>query len=256
MTVTTHTTSFEALLADLRTMGTMAKAIDVNQERIDAGRSAEGHMQSGDTMTKSEIEKKKKEEEEEEKRKKEEKERMEKAGHRGSKEEHEMTKSFSLQTADGKTIEVQDAGDLLKALGARLDTTESTILATITGAAEVIRSQGDLLKSLSDKLFAQDKLLGEQATLIKSLQNDVTKLGHAPAGRRAVLAVAEREAAPSTAVLAKSGIPEGVTPDAFFAKALEKQGQGKVTGFEISLAENMLAKGMPLSEALIQRVLS
>jgi hypothetical protein len=249
--ITTQTTSFEALLAEL---DTMAKAIDVNQERIDAGRSAEGHMQSGESMAKSEIEKKKKEEEEEEKRKKEEKERMEKAGHRGK--EHEMAKSFSLQTADGKTIEVQDAGDLLKALGARLDTTESTILATITGTAEVIRSQGDLLKSLSDKLIAQDKLLGEQATLIKSLQTDVTKLGTSPGGRRAVLAVAEREPLPATAVLAKSGIPEGVTPDTFFAKALEKQGLGKVTGFEISLAENMLSKGMPLPDNLVQRVLS
>lgn len=244
MTVKTTTTSFEALLADL---GTMAKAVDVNQERINAGRAAEGHMQSGDEMAKAAEAKKKEEEEEEERRKK--------AGE-GKGEKGEMCKSFTMQTADGKTIEVQDGTELVKSLTARLDSTEATILATITGCADVIRSQGDLVKSLSDKVLAQESTIGQQATLIKSLQSDVSKFGNVGSGRRATLSIVERSAATATETLAKGGMPDGISTDVFFAKAHAKQGQGLVTAMEIGLAETMLNKGLPVDPALVQRVMA
>ena len=243
--VTKAATSFNALLADLVTL---TKSVDVNEDEIKAGRAAEKHMEGkGDGMTKSDAERKKEEEEEEERRKKEGK---------GKGKEGEMAKSFTVQGADGKPIEVQDASLLLKALETRMEGTESTVLATLNGFADLARSQGSMLKTMSDKLLAQETLIGEQATLIKSLQTDVKTLGSAPAGRRAVLAITDRETAPSTTTLAKSGIPEGITSDVFFAKAMEKQGLGKVTGFEISLAESMLHKGMPLDPALVTRVMA
>lgn len=251
MTQTATKTAFEALLGDLQLM---AKAIDVNQERIDAGRAAEGHMQSGEAMTKSDkerAEKKKKEEEEEERRKK----------AKGGGEEH-MQKSFSIQAADGSTIEVQDASELIKALSGRLDETTQTVFQTLESATSVIKAQGALIKSMTDKIAAQETLLGaqttkidEQATLVKSLRTDLDKFGSSGSGRRAVVTVAERTAAPATETMAKGGMPEGVTTETFFAKAMDLQKAGRLTGADIALAEAALNSGIAVPAGIVQRVL-
>lgn len=202
-------------------------------------------MQHGTSMAKSEAERKKEEEEEEERKKKE----------KGEHKSEPMAKSFSLETKDGKQIEVIDASDLIKSLGDRLDGSVEQILATLQGAADVIKGQGTMLKSMSDKLAATETALAEQATLVKSLQTNVTELGNAPAGRRAVLTVAERQSGTATDIMAKSGLPEGISPDAFFTKAFAKQAEGKITGIDISLAESCLNRGGPIPESIVNRVM-
>jgi len=239
-------TAFEALLGDLQTL---AKATDVNQERIAAGRAAEGHMQHGEGMAKSEAEKaaaKKKEEEEEAERKK-------KAGNAGGKEH--MAKSFTIQTEGGGTIEVMDATEMLKSFGVRLDETTASVQQTFASMIEVVKDQGLCVKSLTEKLELQSTTIESQATLIKSLQDTVEKLGSAGAGRRAVVTVAERQTNTSTEVMAKAGMPEGVSTDDFFAKALTMQLKGEITGVDISLAEACLNSGRPVPENIVRRVL-
>jgi hypothetical protein len=236
------------LLADL---GTMAKSMGSDPEKAEVkeARKDEKHMQHGTSMAKSEAERKKEEEEEEERKKKE--------GKGGKEEKSEpMTKSFSLQTQDGKQIEVIDASDLIKSLGDRLDGSVQQIFDTLQGAADVIKTQGTMLKSLSDKLAATETALTEQSTLVKSLQDSVKEIGSAPAGRKAVLTVAERQTGTATDTMAKSGMPEGVSPDAFFAKAFAKQAEGKLTGVDISLAESCLNRGAPIPESIVTRVMS
>lgn len=239
--------AFEALLGDL---ATMAKAIDVNQERIAAGRAAEGHMQHGDSLTKSEDEaKRKKEAEEEEERKK-------KAGGKEHKEGKEhMAKSFTIQTEDGKTLEVMDASEMLKSFGARLDESTATMQSLFSSVVGVMQSQDKLVKSLTDKLEGAATTITEQGTLIKSLQEEVTKLGSAPGGRKAVLTVAERTTAPATDIMAKAGMPEGVTVDDFFAKASDLQLKGQITGVDIAYAETCLNHGQAIPDSIVRRVL-
>jgi hypothetical protein len=249
MTVKASSTpAFEALLGDLQTL---AKATDVNQERIAAGRAAEGYMQEGTTMAKSEEEKKK-EKEAEERRKEEEGKKA--ANAHGGKEGKEMAKSFSIKTDDGNTIEVQDASDLLKALGVRLDETTTTVQNALGSVVNVMKAQGEMLKSLTDKFIEQGATLAAQDTLIKSLQGDVTKLGTAPAGRKAVVTVAERQTATATETMAKAGMPEGVTTDAFFAKCFDMQKHGQMTGMEISIAEASINAGQAVPAYIVQKV--
>lgn len=170
--------------------------------------------------------------------------------------EHEMKKSFTIQLADGKTVEVEDGAEMLKALSDRFDVSEEKVLGTLTAAVAIIGAQGTMLKSMGEQLATQETTIGIQATMIKSLQTDLTKLASTGAGRKAVLTVAERQTGTATDAVAKNGMPDGVTVDQFFAKAFDKQGQGKLTGNDISLAETCLNSGMPIPENLISRVLS
>jgi hypothetical protein len=174
----------------------------------------------------------------------------------GKGKEGEMKKSFTIQLADGTTAEVQDGSELLKALSDRMDLTDTNVQSTLESAVMVIKGQGAMLKSFSEQLAGQQTTITEQATLIKSLQTDVGKLSSAGAGRKTVLSVVERRTDTATAAAAKSGVPEGVTHEQFFAKAFEKQGQGKLTGTDIALAEASLNSGLAIPDNIVQRVLA
>jgi hypothetical protein len=170
--------------------------------------------------------------------------------------EHEMKKSFSITLADGSVVEVEDGAAMLKALSDRFDASEEKVIGTLTSAVAIIGSQGALVKSLSEQLATHETTIGAQATMIKSLQTDLGKLASTGAGRKAVLTVAERRTDTATAAVAKNGMPEGVTTEQFFAKAFEKQGMGKLTGADISLAETCLNNGHAIPDNLVSRVLS
>jgi hypothetical protein len=170
--------------------------------------------------------------------------------------EGEMRKSFTVKLSDGTDLEVEDGSELVKALSTRFDANEEKVLKSLEACVFVITNQGAMLKSLTDKLTAQETTVKEQDTLIKSLRADLTKIGSAGAGRKTVLSVVEREGQTATTNLAKSGMPEGVTADTFFAKALDMQKAGKITGSDISLAEACLNLGQPVPPQIVQRVLS
>lgn len=175
----------------------------------------------------------------------------------------DMVKSFSIKLESGETVEVADAGDMLKALTARVDESEGKILGSLTAAVQVITAQSSMLKSLSEKLAAAETTVSQhsttingQADLIKSLQADLTKFGNTGAGRKAVLTVTERTTGTSTAAAAKNGIPEGVTTEQFFAKAMDMQSAGRITGVDIAIAENCLNHGMEIPNSIVSRVLA
>lgn len=176
----------------------------------------------------------------------------------GDHDHGEMKKSFSLKLEDGTVVEVEDGSDLLKALSDRFDISEEKIAQTLTTAVAIIGNQGTMLKSLGEQLTAANATIVEQGTMIKSLQGEMGKIAASGAGRKAVLTVTDRQATPATAATAaaKNGIPEGITADAFFAKAFEKQGMGKLSGNDIALAETCLNSGMAIPENLVSRVLS
>lgn len=184
-----------------------------------------------------------------------------KGGKKG--EKGDMVKSFAIKLENGETVEVADAGEMLKSLTARFEQSEEKVLATLTAAVQIINAQGAMLKSQSDKLATAETAVAEHATtitsqgdLIKSLQSDLAKFGNTGAGRKAVLSVTERTTGTSTAAAAKSGMPDGVTPDVFFAKAMDKQSQGRITGADIALAESCLNHGMAIPDTIVSRVLA
>jgi len=175
----------------------------------------------------------------------------------------EMRKSFSIKLESGELVEVEDAGEMLKALQTQFETSEQKVLGTLTSAVQLIAKQGVMLKSMSETLEGAQKTIGEQGTklasqetLIKSLQDNLQKIGNSGSGRRAVVAVTPPAAMTATAQNASNGMPEGVTHQEFFAKAMEKQNMGKITATDIAIAEASLNSGIAIPENLVSRVLS
>ena len=155
------------------------------------------------------------------------------ADDQGNGEGGEMAKSFQMTLDDGTVIEAVDGTEMVKALGNRLTATETTMAKALGDAVNLIKGQSDMIKSLSDQV---KKLSGEGR------------------GRKAVLSVVEKPA-PMAATMAKSQQAEGVTPEIFFAKALDAQKAGRISGTDIAVAESCLNRGQAIPENIVQRVM-
>jgi hypothetical protein len=154
-------------------------------------------------------------------------------------DEPSMTKAFTVKTADGAEVDVIDGSQMLKSHGERIAKIESfgleafaEIKAAMGSALELIKAQGGMIKSLTERL---------------------TELAGAGRGRKAVVTIAEKPA--PTATMAKAE-EQGVTPEAFFAKALSLQREGKVSGEDIARAEAALNRGLSVPESIRLKVLS
>lgn len=145
-----------------------------------------------------------------------------------------MAKSFQLTLDDGTVIEAQDGTEMVKALGDRLSSTETMMAKALGDTLALVKGQADMIKSLSDQV---KKLSGEGR------------------GRKAVLSVVEKPA-PVAATMAKSQQAEGVTPEIFFAKALDAQKAGRISGTDIAVAESCLNRGQAIPENIVQRVMA
>lgn len=141
-----------------------------------------------------------------------------------------MAKSFEVTLPDGTKVQAQDGAEMVKALTERLDNTETTMAKALGDAVNLIKGQ---------------------AGLIKSLQEKVIKLSNEGRGRKAVVNLVDK---PAGTPMAKSE-PAGVTPDVFFAKALDAQKAGRISGTDVAYAESLLNRGQNLPEALVQRVM-
>lgn len=156
------------------------------------------------------------------------------ADDKGKGEGASMAKSFQLTLKDGTVIEAQDGTEMVKALGDRLSSTETMMAKALGDTLALVKGQADMIKSLSDQV---KKLSGEGR------------------GRKAVLSVIEKPA-PAAATMAKSQQNDGVTPEIFFAKALDAQKAGRISGTEIAMAESCLNRGVAIPENIVQRVMA
>jgi hypothetical protein len=84
------------------------------------------------------------------------------------------------------------------------------------------------------------------------MSDRITKLSGEGRGRKAVLSVVEKPA-PGASTMAKSE-PTGMSPDVFFAKALDAQKLGRISGTEIAIAEASLNRGEAIPAHIVQRV--
>lgn len=147
-----------------------------------------------------------------------------------------MAKSFKFTLEDGTEVEAEDGTELVKSLQERVTKTETTMAKALGQAVSLIKGQG---------------------AMIKSLQDQIKKLSGEGRGRKAVVSVVEKPAPDAgAATMAKSlGDKGGVTPETFFAKALEAQRAGRISGTDIALAETMLNRGQQIPESIVTRVL-
>lgn len=157
------------------------------------------------------------------------------AGDEGDDEGEPFGKSFFDQ--DGNPVEVVDATEMLKSLGARLEQTELGAGQAIGLAVDLIKSQGATIQS--------------QGELLKSLATKVESLASQGRGRVATLSVADK---PSVGEPLAKSEPAGVAPQEFMAKALEAQRVGRLTGRDVSIAEGYLQKGLAVPADIVNRV--
>lgn len=147
--------------------------------------------------------------------------------------EESMTKSFSFELENGDVIEALDGTALVKSLINRLDSTESTLHKALGAAADLIGKQGDM---------------------IKSLQNQVSRLGDAGRGRKTMVSVVDKPAVGDMKKSLSGSEPQGISPQEFMAKALNAQAAGRVTGLDVVRAESALNKGLPVPQDIVARV--
>lgn len=142
-----------------------------------------------------------------------------------------MAKSFKFTLEDGTEVEAQDGSELVKSLQERIEQNEGVMAKAMEGAIGLIKGQGEMIKSLSEQV---KKLSGEGR------------------GRKTVVSVMEKPA-PVASTLAKSE-PTGMSHEQFFAKALNAQKEGRLSGTEIAVAEACLNRGEAIPQSIVARV--
>ena len=152
-----------------------------------------------------------------------------------------MGKSMTVFDSEGNPVNAVDGTELIKSLMVRLETVESKA----NGA-------GELAKALSQTV----QLVGQQAELIKSLQERVNVLSGEGRGRKSavVFPTSKPDASQQMAKAMGSEQQQGIPAHEFMAKALTAQAQGLITGLDVSRAESHLNHRLPVPADIVSRV--
>lgn len=147
-----------------------------------------------------------------------------------------LTKSWTIELENGEQAEVFDATEMIKSM-------QADFSAFSKETSQVMTAAFDLIKSQSAQITALKKQVGDMASTGR--------------GRKTVISVTEKVAAPS-APLAKSSNgadQDGMTPTEFFAKASTAQKAGRITAADISVAEAYMNRGQAVPPQIVSRVL-
>ncbi len=144
-----------------------------------------------------------------------------------------MSKSLTVTDAAGNPVEAIDATDLIKSLQDKVGAQDTVLAKAIGGIGTILKKQNDL---------------------IKSLQDNMAKLGNQGTGRKAVFVAVDKPGVGGD--LAKSGAADEGTlnPDEFFAKAETAFASKKITGQELNTISVCMRMNAPLDPALIRKV--
>jgi len=154
-------------------------------------------------------------------------------------------KSFGVTLGDGTQVEAYDATEILKSFDARIgsQTSELGLL-----KAEVSALKAREIPSAEAIENAIVPVLEKQNDLIKSLQEQVTKLSKQGQGRKSVLNVSEK---PSAGVETR---PETPNNEALMTKALIAQKQGRLTGSDVARLDAYLGRGLQAPPEIVARL--
>ena len=149
-----------------------------------------------------------------------------------------MGKSFKVKLEGGEEMDAVDGTEMLKSMGKRLARTVKTqeaannlLKALAPAVATAADTQATLLKALTTQTENVTKLTGEVAELKKSIDSIANK----GQGRKSATVILHDKGA--------DGKEQGVEPRQFLAKALELQGQGRLSGHAVSVAEACINTG-------------
>lgn len=131
-----------------------------------------------------------------------------------------IKKAFRVTTADGEEIDAIDGTELIKSLSDEIASERQQTVKAITGAV-------DLIKSLK--------------TEIGALRDQVQKIAKAPAGRKSVLNVHEKQD-----VMEKAMPEQRQASQQILAKALKAQRDGRLHGGQVAEIESYLNRGFDL----------
>lgn len=145
-----------------------------------------------------------------------------------------MAKSFQITLEDGTVVEAVDGADMIKSLMDRVEKNEGETAAVLEAAVSTIKTQGDLIKSLLGRF---DDLAGQSRP------------------RKAVLSVVEKPAAVADDLAKSQGQGSTITSEQLMAKAMDARAQGRISGNDIAVAEQMINVGKAPSPAFIQAVM-
>ena len=152
-------------------------------------------------------------------------------------EDETFGKSFAMTLEDGTVIEAVDGSAMVKAL---MEKNEAL-------TAQITEQEGEMSKALTTVV----ETIKGQSELIKSLQEQVSRLSGEGRGRKAVVSVAEKPAA----TLTKSE-PTGMSGSEFMAKCEAAFSAGQITGRDVSIAETALQNGIAVPEHIVSKVLA
>ena len=152
----------------------------------------------------------------------------------GEGKDGDETLGKSLGTnADGEDL--VDATELVKSLMGRLDTHDDTLTKALTSVAGTLKSQ---------------------ATMIKSLQDQVQALGRTGAGRKTLVAVLPKVGMDELAKggAADDGAAGQITPSELMAKSNAAYAAGKISGQEFNTVDVCLRNRMNIDPGLLVKI--
>lgn len=149
-------------------------------------------------------------------------------------DEKPMGKSFSVTLPGGEEVEALDGTLLVKALRDDLLSSQGEVRTSLNQIGEVLTRTTAMLKSLA----------GDNA----ALRAEMDALASAGRGRKSSLSVHEK---PATAVAPAQAAP---SRQEVLAKALAAQHAGKISGYEVALAEGYINRGQALPASLLARI--
>lgn len=150
-------------------------------------------------------------------------------------EDESLGKSLTLTGSDGEPVEVYDGTELVKSLVAAQERIARHLNVALSAAT-----------TLAKKLDERAAQAEDQSRLVKSLQEQVAKLGAQGKGRKTVLSVHEK---PS--VTPASHAPQ---PTEVLAKARSLLMEGAFSSIDVARVETYLGRGLPLPEDLSSRL--
>lgn len=148
--------------------------------------------------------------------------------------EKPMGKSFSVTLPGGEEVEALDGTLLVKALRDDLLSSQGEVRTSLNQIGEVLQRTTAMLKSLA----------GDNA----ALRAEMDALASAGRGRKSALSVHEK---PATTVAPTQVVP---SRKEILAKAMDAMNAGRISGYEVALAEGCLNRGQALPEALAARI--
>lgn len=152
-----------------------------------------------------------------------------------------MAKSleFEVTLPDGTKVQAMDGAALLKSLQDDMGAMSTEVSQVLSGVVGLVKAQATALNG--------------QTALIKSLQDDVARLGAGGQGRKAVLTMMDK---PAGATLAKANPdePEGMTAEDFMAKSMTALGDGRITALDVSKIESSINRGLKIPDELVSAV--